>query len=62
MMRHGAPGNGHVHGASCGALPGLRVSNDIALLMLFLGGYYLGHHGRGHPWRLGLITLDVGWC
>jgi hypothetical protein len=38
----------------------LRVSNGIALLMLFLGGYYLGHHGRGRPWLSGLVTLGVG--
>jgi len=38
----------------------LRVSNGIALLMLFLGGYYLGHHGRGRPWLSGLVTLAVG--
>jgi VIT1/CCC1 family predicted Fe2+/Mn2+ transporter len=38
----------------------LRVSNGIALLMLFLGGYYLGHHGGGRPWLSGLVTLGVG--
>jgi VIT1/CCC1 family predicted Fe2+/Mn2+ transporter len=38
----------------------LRVSNGIALLMLFLGGYYLGRHGRGRPLLSGLVTLAVG--
>jgi VIT1/CCC1 family predicted Fe2+/Mn2+ transporter len=38
----------------------LRVSNGIALLMLFLGGYILGRHGMRHPWRSGLVTLGVG--
>lgn len=38
----------------------LRISNGIALLMLFLGGYYLGRHGGSHPWRAGLGTLAVG--
>ena len=38
----------------------LRVSNGIALLMLFAGGYYLGHHGGRHPWWTGLVLLTVG--
>ncbi len=38
----------------------LRVSNGIALVMLFLGGYYLGSHGGTHPWRAGLGTLAIG--
>jgi VIT1/CCC1 family predicted Fe2+/Mn2+ transporter len=38
----------------------LRISNGIALVMLFLGGYYLGQHGGRHPWRSGLVTLAVG--
>jgi hypothetical protein len=38
----------------------LRVSNGVALVMLFLGGYYLGRHGRGRPWLSGLVTLAVG--
>jgi VIT1/CCC1 family predicted Fe2+/Mn2+ transporter len=43
-----------------GAHRALRVSNGIALLMLFLGGYYLGRHGGAHPWRSGFATLAVG--
>lgn len=38
----------------------LRVSNGIALLMLFLGGYYLGRHGRGRPLLSGLVTARGG--
>jgi VIT family protein len=38
----------------------LRISNGIALVMLFLGGYYLGRHGGRHPWLSGLVTLAVG--
>lgn len=38
----------------------LRVSNGIALLMLFLGGYYIGQRSGGHPWRSGLGTLAIG--
>jgi VIT1/CCC1 family predicted Fe2+/Mn2+ transporter len=38
----------------------LRVSNGIALLMLFLGGYVLGRYGLRRPWLSGLVTLGVG--
>jgi VIT1/CCC1 family predicted Fe2+/Mn2+ transporter len=38
----------------------LRVSNGIALLILFLGGYYLGRHGMRHPWGTGLVTMAIG--
>jgi VIT1/CCC1 family predicted Fe2+/Mn2+ transporter len=38
----------------------LRVSNGIALVMLFLGGYYLGRHGMRHPWWSGLVTMGIG--
>jgi VIT1/CCC1 family predicted Fe2+/Mn2+ transporter len=38
----------------------LRVSNGIALLMLFLGGYILGRYGLRRPWLSGLVTLGVG--
>jgi VIT1/CCC1 family predicted Fe2+/Mn2+ transporter len=42
------------------AHPALRVSNGVALVMLFLGGSYLGRHGGRHPWLTGLGTLAVG--
>jgi VIT1/CCC1 family predicted Fe2+/Mn2+ transporter len=38
----------------------LRVSNGIALLMLFAGGFYLGRHGGRHPWLSGLVMLTLG--
>ena len=38
----------------------LRLSNGIALAMLFLGGYYLGGHAGRHPWRTGLLMLAIG--
>jgi VIT1/CCC1 family predicted Fe2+/Mn2+ transporter len=38
----------------------LRLSNGIALVMLFLGGYYLGRHGGRNPWLSGLVMLSVG--
>lgn len=38
----------------------LRVSNGIALVMLFAGGYYLGRHAEAHPLRTGVATLAVG--
>jgi VIT1/CCC1 family predicted Fe2+/Mn2+ transporter len=38
----------------------LRVSNGIALLMLFAGGFYLGRHGGRHPWWSGLVMLTLG--
>ena len=38
----------------------LRVSNAIALLMLLVGGYYLGRHGGRRPLVSGLIMLGVG--
>jgi len=38
----------------------LRISNGIALVMLFLGGYYLGQHGGRHPWLVGFGTLAIG--
>jgi VIT1/CCC1 family predicted Fe2+/Mn2+ transporter len=38
----------------------LRVSNGIALVMLFAGGYYLGRHAEAHPLRTGVMTLAAG--
>jgi len=38
----------------------LRLSNAIALVMLFLGGYYLGRYGGRNPWLTGLVMLTVG--
>ncbi|HKU61340.1 MAG TPA: VIT1/CCC1 transporter family protein [Gemmatimonadales bacterium] len=38
----------------------LRLSNGIALAMLFLGGYYLGGHAGRRPWMSGLVMLAIG--
>ena len=38
----------------------LRVSNGIALVMLFAGCYYLGRHAEAHPLRTGAATLAAG--
>ena len=38
----------------------LRLSNAIALSMLFIGGYYLGGHAGKHPWWSGLLMLAIG--
>jgi len=38
----------------------LRVSNGIALGMLFLGGYLLARHSGHRPWVGGILTLGVG--
>lgn len=43
------------------ALRALRVSNGIAILMLFIAGVALGRHAGGqHPWRMGLVMVVVG--
>jgi VIT1/CCC1 family predicted Fe2+/Mn2+ transporter len=38
----------------------MRVSNAVALVMLFLGGYQLGRYAGGVPWRTGLALAAVG--
>jgi VIT1/CCC1 family predicted Fe2+/Mn2+ transporter len=38
----------------------IRVSNAIALAMLFATGYRLGLHGGYHPWRTGLSIMLLG--
>jgi len=38
----------------------LRVSNGIAILMLFIAGYSLGRHAGHSPWRVGLAMVGVG--
>ena len=38
----------------------IRVSNGIALVMLFLGGWQLARHAGLSPWRLGSGMLCVG--
>ena len=38
----------------------LRMSNVVALAMLFAAGYLLGRHGGYHPWRTGLTMVVLG--
>lgn len=41
-------------------LRALRLSNGIAILMLFIAGYSLGRHAGYTPWRVGLAMVGVG--
>ena len=38
----------------------LRVSNGLAVATLFVGGYMLGRHAEGNPWRFGLALAVIG--
>lgn len=38
----------------------LRISNVVAIAMLFLAGYAFGQHAGYRPWRLGLTMVIVG--
>jgi len=38
----------------------MRGSNAVALVMLFIGGYQLGHYAGGAAWRTGLAMAAVG--
>jgi hypothetical protein len=38
----------------------IRISNGIALVMMFLGGWQLGRWGGGRPWRMGLAMAAIG--
>ncbi len=42
------------------ARPALRLSNGVALLMLFVLGHSLGRYAGGRPWRFGLGMLVLG--
>jgi len=42
------------------AVEALRVSNAIALVMLFLAGYFLGHYAQHRPLRMGFIMMLLG--
>jgi VIT1/CCC1 family predicted Fe2+/Mn2+ transporter len=38
----------------------LRVSNGLAVATLFVGGWILGRHAEGSPWRFGLAMAAIG--
>ena len=38
----------------------LRLSNGVALVMLFLAGYAFGLYADHHPWRMGLGMAVLG--
>jgi lipoprotein signal peptidase len=38
----------------------LRISNGIALVLLFLGGYSFGRFTNSMPWRAGLSVVIFG--
>jgi VIT1/CCC1 family predicted Fe2+/Mn2+ transporter len=38
----------------------LRVSNAVAIVMLFLCGYLFGHHAGLRPWATGLCSVAIG--
>jgi len=38
----------------------LRISNGIAIVLLFLAGYALGRYAAPHPWRVGLAMVLLG--
>jgi hypothetical protein len=38
----------------------IRVSNAVALVLLFIGGYRLGRYAGGVAWRTGLVMAAVG--
>jgi len=38
----------------------LRISNGVAIAMLFIAGYSLGRYANYHPLRLGLIMVFIG--
>ncbi len=42
------------------ALVAVRVSNLLALITLFIGGWVLGRYAGGQPWRYGLVMGAIG--
>ena len=38
----------------------IRVSNAVALAILFAAGYTLGRHSGGAPWRTGVVMVAIG--
>ena len=42
------------------AMRALRVSNAIAIVLLFVGGHELAKYSGGRPWRLGFSMVGIG--
>ena len=42
------------------AMRALRVSNGIALVLLFVGGHELAKYSGARPWRLGFAMVGIG--
>ena len=42
------------------AIRALRISNAIAVVMLFFAGYSLARHAGLRPWRFGLAMVGIG--
>jgi VIT family len=42
------------------AVLALRISNGVAVLMLFLTGYALGHYAGYRPWKMGVWMAMIG--
>ncbi len=40
--------------------PALRVSNAVAIVMLFLTGYFFGRLSGRHPWLMGISMVVLG--
>jgi hypothetical protein len=38
----------------------LRISNAVAIVILFLTGYFFGRYAGRHPWKTGFIMVMVG--
>lgn len=38
----------------------LRVSNAVAIILLFVAGYALGRYAAPHPWRVGVAMVVLG--
>jgi hypothetical protein len=38
----------------------MRLSNAVALVLLFIGGYRLGHYAGGVAWKTGLAMAAIG--
>ena len=42
------------------AMAALRVSNAVAIFLLFVSGYSLARYSGYHPWRTGLVMVCIG--